>query len=401
MLCIGATAARTLDGSTSSTIPDITSRFFLQNWQTDEGLPNNSVMSLCQTDDGFLWIGTLRGLVRFDGADFREFAPRNSPGLNSHRILALTKTNDGTLWIGTENGDVSSLSDHRFHPWPLAAGTSDVRVTSLAPDRSGRIWAVVAGRGIEAKESGSAPFVRVLASPPGAAVPDSIVTARDGSLWFNFPDHVSRMDGQAMADMAVQLAEPGKIAESAEGGVWLVTSSRISRCDGQGEHLVAANLAWPVGPGQITALLEDRKGSLWIGTIGRGLFRFQGGSLASVQLPHNHVRALLEDEEGNLWIGMEGGGLIRMRERSFFAHNTAAGLSRDVITALSVAPDGTVWLVPDDGRLYRGTNGVFQLAGNQPEPAAFKITCVFADAGGAVWVGTEHQGLYRVEGGLL
>jgi len=87
-----------------------------------------------------------------------------------------------------------------------------------------------------------------------------------------------------------------------------------------------------------------------------------------------------------------------MRERSFFAHDTTTGLSRDVITALSVASDGAVWLVPDDGRLYHGVNGVFQMVEVQAERAAFKVTCVLADGSGAAWVGTERQGLYRVDG---
>jgi ligand-binding sensor domain-containing protein len=110
-------------------------------WTTQDGLPQNSVTAILQTADGYLWLGTLGGLVRFDGVRFTTFNTANNPGLKSNRILALTEARDGTLWIGTEEGSVMSFRNGAARSYTTAEGLPGGLVWTLGYDSAGRLWA--------------------------------------------------------------------------------------------------------------------------------------------------------------------------------------------------------------------------------------------------------------------
>src|SRR5947208_371030 len=101
-------------------------RFFIRHWDTADGLPQHSVISMMQTRDGYLWVGTLDGLARFDGVQFDKFYDANTPGLNSTRIVRLFEDSHGNFWIGTENAGIV-----------LVEQTGGLRRVDLGKERAG------------------------------------------------------------------------------------------------------------------------------------------------------------------------------------------------------------------------------------------------------------------------
>src|SRR5438445_1018273 len=96
-------------------------RFTIDHWGTEEGLPNNEVLAITQTRDGYLWLGTLNGLVRFDGLHSEVFDENNTPALNSSRIFRLFEDSQGNLWIGTDRAGAAILKDGQVSN-PLETG---------------------------------------------------------------------------------------------------------------------------------------------------------------------------------------------------------------------------------------------------------------------------------------
>src|SRR4029079_14217410 len=114
--------------------------YFLRRWQTEEGLPHNSVTAICQTRDGYLWAGTYDGLARFDGVSFTVFQNANTPAMRSSRVTSLFEDDAGDLWIGYETGELTRARDGEFHDVEINPGWENRRIVGIAADRAGDVW---------------------------------------------------------------------------------------------------------------------------------------------------------------------------------------------------------------------------------------------------------------------
>src|SRR6185436_8668060 len=115
----------------------------IEVWQVESGLPQSSITSIVQTRDGYLWLGTFGGLVRFDGVQFKVFHPNNAPGLPSSRILRLYEDRQGILWIATEEGHLVRDANGRFQSYPAAGrGMMTGFIQTLAQADDNSLWLV-------------------------------------------------------------------------------------------------------------------------------------------------------------------------------------------------------------------------------------------------------------------
>src|SRR5207237_8470340 len=108
-------------------------------WNTDNGLPQNSINAILQTKDGYLWLTTSDGLVRFDGLRFTVFNKGNTKGINSNRFNLLFEARDGSLWVGTDDGGATHYKDDRFTTYTTADGLLDNRVSAIRENAAGHI----------------------------------------------------------------------------------------------------------------------------------------------------------------------------------------------------------------------------------------------------------------------
>lgn len=353
---LGAAPVSALDPALAIT------QYSLRNWQTDQGLPQNSVFDVLQTRDGYLWLATQEGLARFDGVRFEVFNKRNTPAIHHNDVWTLHEDRAGTLWIGTRGGGLTRYRDGVFSNIGKAEGLSDDAVQALVEDADGSLWIGTRGGGLNRYHNGK---FTTWSSKQGLANDTvfALAKTRDGTLWMG-------TDGGGISRYA--------------GGKF----SGLTVKDGLASDIVFS-------------LLEDRAGSLWIGTSA-GLNRWQDGKLSSFHvkdgLSNDNIRTLFEDRDGSLWIGTDGGGLNRWRDGRFTAFGSKDGLSSDSIGAIFEDAEGSLWVGSDAGGLSRFKDGKFVSLTAKEGLSNDNARSIFQDRAGAVWIGT-FEGLNRYQDG--
>jgi ligand-binding sensor domain-containing protein len=393
LLLLGAASAS--QTPSSNPIP-----FSRRVWQSADGLPEDFAQALARTRDGYLWIGTSGGLVRFDGVRFAVFNRENKPAFQDNSFYSLFVSQDGTLWGGTEGGGLVRYKDGRFRVFGAAEGLTNGFVRVIFEDRRRNLW-VGTDRGLFRMQQETLNRVDGARNIPTLGV-HSICEDRDGRLLvggsglliLNGDDVTYYTSSETQADNSIRT-----IRQTADGAIWIGTISGLRRLENgiSGNPFATPKLISGVN---ISVLLESRRGQLWIGTYGQGLMRFQAGRIESfsapASLPHNNVLALFDDGEDDIWVGTQG-GLLRLSPSAASTITTADGVPQSINTIYQ-DPRGTLYVTALNGRL-------FQVSGQTlvpvPLPAGVKalpIRNVFRDSRGILWMGTDGQGIVRFSG---
>jgi ligand-binding sensor domain-containing protein len=376
--------------------PDIPlSRYGHDVWTSDSGLPQNSVTAIVQTHDGYLWLGTQEGLVRFDGVRFTIYDGRNTPAFSDDFVRSLAESRDGTLWIGTMSGLIR-LRQGEFTPFRLE-GVDRVAIDALFEDREGALW-VGSGLGATRIAGDHAETFDDCRGVPGLVV--AVGEDGGGNVWVGGPWGAAKREGERFVPRIAGAGFPGAvyaILPDPAGGMWVGTGHGLVRVDGDA-------VAWlSDGSGMRNAivhvLFRDAAGSLWVGTE-NGLFRFRDGRFerhgAADGLSSDRVISLLEDREGSLWVGTGDGGLDRMKEQRIVFYGPRDGLSEDKLWSVFEDSRGNLWAGTADGVLNRRPPGAerFETFARFDSP----VGAIAEDHHGVLWVGTKGAGLYRLEG---
>jgi ligand-binding sensor domain-containing protein len=400
-VCLGiasgiAIPTRALDPST-----DLTD-YAHQTWVMENGLPQNTVTAVIQTRDGFLWLGTEAGLVRFDGSNFQLFDRSSFPALPDNDICCLLETPDRTMWIGTSGG-LASLENGRIRVYTTRDGLPGNAIRGLALVSNGQLWANT--------DEGGARLSGDKFLPPGNSTGQNrvlAVTASGGAgFWVETPQADEKatstwMRGVEQAGLEADLIEfraaleDGQTAVASKSLLLLMRGDRVLQQLSAGKEL----------PGnRIQALVADREGTLWIGT-NSGLVRLVGGKLQTLPvtdpLATASVLAVIEDREGNIWVGAEAGGLHILRDQRFKVLDARAGLTSDATTAVVEDQAGTLWV----GTQGFGLSALSGRNGGSAKATAWTlhdglmsdlILSLAAAPDGDIWVGTP-DGLNRIHG---
>jgi len=387
-------------------------QYRLDAWSSEEVLPQLSVQCLTQTRDGYLWMGTMEGVVRFDGVRFTCFNSITTEILSTDDVPALLQTSNGGVWLGTWGGGIFEFRNGKISRLAGDKILGDGRIKSFLEDREGRIW-VGTPAGIHCWKDGHWSEPDKNWGPKRLNV-NAILQRKDGSLWFGTADGAARLEGDRLRWYRTGDGLPGDnvraLVEDKAGTLWMGTGKGLCRLR-QG-RLKSYELPGGASNQDILSLCLDRDGNLWIGTDGGGLNRMRDESRAMSEtqagiierlttvegLPADSVWAILEDKEGSLWIGTFGGGLARLQESKFVTYDSASGL-----------PDDLVWTIyeDDDQNLYFGTDvGLAVLSGGQVRTLGVTegfrkggATAVLKDSRGNLWVGGGFEGLYRLKAG--
>lgn len=374
--------------------------YMIEDWQIEDGLPQNSVSSLVQTQDGYLWLGTFNGLVRFDGMTVKVFDAVTTPELGSSRITQLHVDPAGKLWIVSEFGDVSCWQQGVFQAVRFAAGTLKGVVQVVTSDATGQIWLGDNQGGIYQLKANQLTLIPAQASFQSGRV-ISMTPDRRGNLWIAQRRGFARY-GPAGYEVLRGLENPAEapadyLKLSKDGEVW-VTSKREGLCK-YGPDKPPLNFErLPVGPVITRAVLEDRRRNIWLGTEGQGLLRYSPDGQWQVfsttnGLSNNLLRCLWEDHEGNIWVGTDGGGLNRLKPKIFTSFENSSGLGEDAVFSVAQARHGNLWF----GLKLHGLNELQNNKLRQVTPDT-TISPILADREGAIWTGDEAGGFLRYQG---
>ena len=378
------------------------SRYGHDVWLTRDGLPQEFVQAITQTRDGYLWIGSLGGLVRFDGVRFTVFDRGNAPGLKDARILALCPSRDGSLWIGTASGGVARLERGVIQPFePPESGDRSLKyVRSLHEASDGSLWVGTSGGGIRRFREGR----RIANEEPvslGHTV-TAILQDRRGNLWFGTTEGLSMLQGTRLVRYTAGEALPHpfvySIFEDRTGAVWVGTRGGLTRMkDGVLTTFTRKN-GFPADAAR--TIWEDRHGNLWVGTLGQGLLRMSGNRFVSFTsrdgLSNDHVICLHEDQEGSLWAGTQK-GLNRLKDVPFTSYTTREGLSHDAVNSILRTRDDSVWVGTDGGGLNRIRDGRIRVFTARDGLGSDYIGPLFEDLEGCLWAGGDGY-VSRIKG---
>jgi len=372
-------------------------------WRTDRGLPHNTVNALLQTRDGYLWVGTAAGLARFDGFVFTVIGEEGAPELAGARITALLEDREGGLWVGTQDKGVVLIRKGEVQTFTRADGLLDLTVTSLAEDTSGTVWIGTQG-GLHKWAGGRLELFDSDTLRPGEPIA-TVHAGRSGTLWITTRFEVYRLANGVVEPFHFEEMPQGRNAdyvgvyEDRAGDLWTYGATFLLNLS-QGRRFNYFRSLDPASS-RVWTICEQGDGAFWIGTSGRGLFRFHDGRFditgARDGLDQCDVRALHADHEGNVWIGTSGSGLARLRTRRWHVLGPAEGLVSTRVTALTADASGGLTLSTADAGLMRWNGERFEpLEAGAPLSYASNIRTLCSDAAGALWVGTWGAGLFRM-----
>lgn len=361
-------------------------------WQVPDGLPEQTVQAFAQTADGYLWIGTTGGLLRFDGTRFTVFDRQNTPELRENSIFCLAVGRGGKLWIGTEGGGVLSYDAGHFRSWVVPPGQSNDFVRVISQDPDGVVWAGT-DRGLLRLSGDHFEQVDSTASIPPISV-HSIFRDRDGHQWVG-GWRLMRLEGKTgtLYSLGAEASQNQvkSILQTSDGTLWVGTVAGLNRMlPGENRFQRVAGIT-----STVRALRQTEDGVLWIGTIGQGVFNLEGGKLTQITapsaLPSNTVLNFFEDAEKNFWIGTQA-GMLRLTR------------SRVSVVPLPKANDsdfGTIYQDRDNS-FWIGSTLLFQMKDGVltqrtlPGMSGIHVRNVYRDLSGVLWVGTDGDGIYRI-----
>jgi signal transduction histidine kinase/ligand-binding sensor domain-containing protein/CheY-like chemotaxis protein len=377
----------------------------LSVWTNESGLPQGKINTILQTTDGYLWMGTEEGLVRFDGVRFVVSDRQNAPALRIPFVSTLFEAPDKTLWIGTYGGGVARLRHGKFEAFhPELLGSE--RIREFHTMRSGVIFVATAGGGLLRIEGENVTRFTTSDGLPS----DRIWTTIDdgeGGLWIatHGGGVVRWRDGKVQQRISSSEGLPNDVVRAllrdADGTLWIGTDGGGLSIWRNGAIVRTMTTRDGLPNDFIRTLHRDRDGSLWIGTD-NGLACWRGTRLETMGvaegLPSSVIRAMIEDREGSLWIGTTG-GLVRMRDTRVLPFTRKEGLPVDPVRAIFQARNGHVWVGTEGGGLcdvLPGPIHCFNEADGLPHNTVYAL---IESRDGSLWAGTDGGGVARLRDG--
>jgi diguanylate cyclase (GGDEF)-like protein len=375
---------------------------YVQTSLTDRtGLPQNSVNSVTQTTDGYLWFGTQEGLARYDGLNVTVFDSLKFKALKDSFINTIASARDGSLWVGTRTGLIR-YKNGTFHTY-LAAQSP---ISKIYESSSGQIW-VCSLNGLYVIQGDTVHSYTKEDGLPDNSI-TSIVQTTDGTLWFGTGKGLASWKNNSFREYTAREGISNDpiltLAVSHDDSLWIATASGLLRWKGKPLERVAQS-SMPQNA-RITYLLENRRRTLWIAFDHSGIASFQGGELVRYTthegLPSDDVTQVFEDREEHLWIAMLGGGVAELRKGSFSSFGEREGLSENMVWSVLQARDGSVWVGTNSKGLNHISNDgevrVYSTHDGLPSGSIFAL--LEADDG-SMWIGMEHGELCHLRKGRI
>jgi signal transduction histidine kinase/ligand-binding sensor domain-containing protein/DNA-binding response OmpR family regulator len=379
-------------------------QYKLDTWQAERGLTQCSVFVIQQTRDGYTWLGTLNGLVRFDGNRFKVFSKDNTDQLKDNVISALLEDRQGNLWIGTEAGGLSCLKDGGFKTYSTEEYEDLKKISAIFQDRAGSLWIGTLDSGLILLKKGE-----FTTYTTGDGLTSNRVRAfhedEGGRLWIATSAGLSIRDPSGRFTPFVP--DSGRFARyilsmcsTKSGELWIGCLDGLYCLRDGTFTYYGRNEGLPTI--KIRCLYEDSHRNLWAGIEDGGLLRIKNGKIETFSLEDglasSRVFSIHEDREVNLWFGTFHGGLHRLRDTTFTPYTTREGLSHDIVYCISEDRDGSILFGTEYG-VNRLRNGRLTLEWTTKQGLSSNhVSSIIEGSQGDFWVGT-WSGLNRYKDG--
>ncbi len=395
-LLVGLGFVCAVDGAEAREPGKAMSQYVHEHWGRERGFPSGPVYAITQSADGYLWIGTERGLVRFDGLNFRLFQQSNTSVGPIGPVLGLMVDSEGNLWVRQQGAGLLRYHNGKFEDLSSGFARREVAVTAMCRGNEGQ--AVFSGIINGTVRYAAGKFLKLASTPamPNflvismAEMPDGRILAgtRDTGLFQVSAGQVSA-GPRELRDRKINSLLPIDKQE-----VWIGTDNGLVRWNGK--ESVNTSIPPALLHAQILAITKDRRSNTWIGTAD-SLYRIDATGVSSFDEVNLGAggggTAIYEDREGNVWTGSSR-GLERFRDGAFTTYSIPEGLPSDSYGPVYVDSEGRAWFAPSEGGLYWLKNGVI----GHVNSAGLDKDVVYSITGGSgeLWVGRQRGGLTRL-----
>ncbi len=383
---------------TSAPAAATNSPWFARAWQSDEGLPDNTVVGVEQTPDGFLWVATQAGLVRFDGLQFRQFTPVTLAGAPTSLIQAIFVDQRGRLWVAKDRRSVVCVEPGGISAVTGESGVPNAEARMMVADAEGSLWvSYIGGEVVRLRDHQIRSYTAEDGLPGGSTC--QLATDQRGQLWFSQGGWLGVYRFGLFQKLEKFRGQ--RIVPCRAGGIWVCTGKQLYKYSEGAPPVRVGELPARGKEVNPTVLFEDRAGQLWIGTREAGLFRYDGKGFETVITSHHEILSILEDREGNFWVGTRGGGLNQLKPRVVELLATDPAIPFEGVRSVCQDTEGRIWSVAQNGVVSLSADGGWSaLSTNQGWYSAY-AQCVAADPAGGVWIGTQYSGLFRWRAGVV
>lgn len=371
-----------------------------QMWRRQNGLPAKGITAITQTRDGYIWLGTSRGLVRFDGTEFKSIAMPKTRGLQGISVTALAPAPGGGVWCGLRRGGYGFYNGKHGWTWGKTSGLeSDWTVRGLLESPDGSLWLSTEVQSGRRTRDGR---YEVLQSTNGGDYNIvSICQGSGGRIWLGTFGQglLYWQDGRLVPVPAQELAgaNVSAVAEDHQGRIWVGTQGGLY-CYGPDFQRQETPPLYQ----EVRALLVDRHGVVWIGTTGEGLARWKDGAFtflkADTGLAEDRVTALAEDAEGSLWIGTQD-GLSQLSDVKFATFNTTLGVNVKTYLSVCASKAGGFWAATSDSYLH--VNETTGACTTNPSPNNAYVKRMLEARNGDLYLVTGTRNIEIVSGGKV
>lgn len=370
-------------------------KYSVDHWGVDQGLLYENVGSMLQGHDGYLWIGTDGGVERFDGVKFVVYRMGIAPGLVGDSVRSMLQDSSGAIWIGTNRG-LSRYADGKFEIVIESKSTS--YTYSMCEDASKTIWiGTQFGLRTYRNHTLSPPIADPLVAGKSIA---SVFADSQQRVWIGigFYNGVVCCENGVYREILLHTTDKVNVlsmAETPHGTLWFGTNGDgLIRYDtSTGTFTQFAGESGLSGK-TVTALDVDRDGTLWIGALGLHRFEAETGKIERVHpMSVPSIRRICQDSEGSVWAASYGDGLFRVRPARYKILNSEGGLPGDFVRTLMQGPDGTMWLaqsgqgavkIAADGSITRVFSGDNDKRGDD-------VLALWTTRKGVTFIGGQHS----------
>jgi len=334
-------------------IPD----YRISTWITNDGLPQNTINSILQTPDGYIWIGTQNGLARFNGVEFKIFDRFTVPEWKFDYVNILFLRKNGDLLLGTFGGGLYYFTDGSILPYPGSESLPpNLSIVGLDEDAQQRLW----------------------------------IASENGKLFFQEGNRVTPI--QLPAEL--QRLQFRWLLIDRSQRLWVATSDGLIRyAENRFQRIgvregLSSNLT--------TRIYESRDRDLWIGTESGGLNRIHQGRITHIRrkdgLPSNDIMSILQDRDLNLWVGTRGGVSRIRNDQRIDSYTSREGLNGESVLSLLEDQEGSLWVGMGYGLSQFKDSQVLMIDKKKGLPSNF-VWSVYEDRYQTIWAGTNSFGL--------
>jgi signal transduction histidine kinase/ligand-binding sensor domain-containing protein len=374
------------------------SQYVHDKWEAGRGFLGGSVFAICQSQDGYLWIGTERGLVRFDGFDFTLIQQPITGSPTIGAVRGLVSDAEGNLWIRLDGPRLLRYRKGRFEDAIAHFGLQEAAFTSMSEDNEGQL--LLWGLQVRLQRFRDGEFRRYDISKDIPGIVISMTETRDHRMWMGTRElGLFQVDKGHILNISEKLAmtSVNTLVPASGDGLWIGTDAGLEFWNGR--SLDKPGSTGLINQFQILALTKDRAGNVWVGT-NHGLVRITPALAVSTELinhkseaDHNldaQVTAIYEDRDGNIWYGGPH-GIERLRDGMFTAYSSGQGLPSENNGPVYIDSEDRTWFAPSSGGLY----WLKQRHVGRVTVAGLDKDVIYSISGGSgeIWVGRQHGGL--------